>query len=177
MSSCLVLPILHRSPPFHSTTHFTRLTRTSAARLYSTGPSGSNSGSHAASNLGKLAAGGAVAGFVGAFSFGWLNSPKSEARLDAVPCVDAIETYGRTWEPVHAKEQDDPKVCASCDSDDTSTSASTSAAVEDDENDPNWIYYPRDESEYYYSSPAAEDTGSSVLNVLMLRVSPLSSAP
>jgi hypothetical protein len=52
-----------------------------------------------------------VIGFVGAMAGGFFNRPDGQAKLDGVPNIDVIETHGETWEPVHALEQDDPKVC------------------------------------------------------------------
>lgn len=62
-------------------------------------------------NLLGLAAGGAVVGFVGAIAGGYFNRPAGKAKLDGVPNITVIETHGQDWEPEHALEKDDPKVC------------------------------------------------------------------
>lgn len=96
-------PHLHPNPP----TCVASIALT-PARAYSTGPSGQ--APKPISLLG-LAAGGAVVGFVGAMAGGFFTRPDGKAKLDGVPNVDVIETYGETWAPVQAIEKDDPKVC------------------------------------------------------------------
>lgn len=83
---------------------------TPSARYYSSnGPNGEQPGQGQPKvDLKRLALGGAVVGLVGALAAGYARSKPT--RLDGVPCVEAIETFGAPWEPVHAIEQDDPKV-------------------------------------------------------------------
>lgn len=73
-----------------------------SARGYSTGPE------QPKVDLKRLALGGAAVGLVAALAAGYAR--KNPTRLDGVPCVEAIESFGAPWEPVHAIEQDDPKV-------------------------------------------------------------------
>lgn len=75
-----------------------------SARGYSTG----NNGEQPKLDLKRLALGGAAVGLVAALAAGYAR--KNPTRLDGVPCVEAIESFGAPWEPVHAIEQDDPKV-------------------------------------------------------------------
>lgn len=82
---------------------------TPAARAYSTG-TGSGSGPSGAgrTNLKNLAIGGAAVGLGAALIAGYTRS--RPVQLDGVPNVEVIETYGAPWTPVHALEQDDPRV-------------------------------------------------------------------
>lgn len=92
-----------------------------AARAYSTSGAGGGPSSSASSNralYSSLAVGGFVAGFVVSMGSGFFNRPSAAARCDGVPNVDFIETNGRTWEPVHALEKDDPKVRSETEEDD-----------------------------------------------------------
>jgi hypothetical protein len=78
-----------------------------SARGYSTGNNGNNN-EQPKVDLKRLALGGAAVGLVAALAAGYARS--NPTRLDGTPCVEVIETFGAPWEPVHAIEQDDPKV-------------------------------------------------------------------
>lgn len=80
-----------------------RVARAASARGYSTGPEGQPK-----TDLKRLALGGAAVGLVAALAAGYARS--NPTRLDGAPCVEVVETFGAPWEPVHAIEQDDPKV-------------------------------------------------------------------
>lgn len=84
-----------------------RVLRAASARGYSSGANG-NGSEQPKVDLKRLALGGAAVGLVAALAAGYARS--NPTRLDGVPCVEAIESFGAPWEPVHAIEQDDPKV-------------------------------------------------------------------
>lgn len=57
-----------------------------------------------------MAAGGVAAGFTAALLFNYFKAASSRTDGAAVP--EQPDTSGNTWEPIHAIEMDDLKVCA-----------------------------------------------------------------
>lgn len=94
-------------PPLVSLCWHRRLT---PARSYATGPQPTSS-----ANLVKLAAGGAAVGFTLAFMGGYFSSPAASTRCDGAAIPEDATTSGSSWEPLHAIENDDPKVCLDID--------------------------------------------------------------
>lgn len=56
-----------------------------------------------------MAAGGVAAGFASALIYNYF---KAGSRADGAAIPEQADTSGNTWEPIHAIEMDDPKVCA-----------------------------------------------------------------
>ncbi|BEI88384.1 uncharacterized protein CcaverHIS019_0111020 [Cutaneotrichosporon cavernicola] len=86
-------------------THALRRRAPFAARSYVTGqqPSGTS--------LVKLAAGGVAGGFTAALLYNYFNT-SATAYADGAAVPEMPDTSGMEWQPIHALEMDDPKVCA-----------------------------------------------------------------
>ncbi len=95
------------SPPLSLSTPVHRTDVTVAQRAYSTGAPQQSSAS-----LAKLAAGGVAAGFTAALLYNYFNAAASEAHADGAAIPENPDTSGNGWQPIHALEVDDPKVCA-----------------------------------------------------------------
>ncbi|KAL1408279.1 Coproporphyrinogen-III oxidase [Vanrija albida] len=79
--------------------------RAPAARAYSS----QHSNPASFGKLAGLAASSAAAAFTLTMAYNYYKRPDGVAKLDMVPNVVALEAGGETWEPVHAREQDDPQ--------------------------------------------------------------------